>query len=136
MLNIRNPILVSYVAKGSSGLLPYHGLSSGIRRALAAWPEIDLVSDHEACLFTATVHRHAQINVSGKRSGKASGKILAAVRQNARITLPELASEIGITERSVEKNIQKLQDEGLLRRIGAAKGGHWEIAEIPLFSGP
>ena len=120
--NIRNPILVSYVAKG---LLPYHGLGSGIRRALAAWPEIDFVSDHEACLITATVHRHAQIIVSGKTSGK----ILAAVRQNARITIPELASEIGITERSVERNIQKLQDEGLLRRIGAAKGGHWEIVE-------
>jgi ATP-dependent DNA helicase RecG len=31
--NIRNPILVSYVAKG---LLPYHGLGSGITRALDA----------------------------------------------------------------------------------------------------
>ena len=29
--SIRNPILVSYVAKG---LLPYHGLGSGIKRAL------------------------------------------------------------------------------------------------------
>jgi ATP-dependent DNA helicase RecG len=29
--NIRNPILVSYVTKG---LLPYHGLGSGIARAL------------------------------------------------------------------------------------------------------
>ena len=29
--NIHNPILVSYVAKG---LLPYHGLGSGIKRAL------------------------------------------------------------------------------------------------------
>jgi len=33
--NIRNPILVSYVAKG---LLPYHGLGSGIKRALSRWP--------------------------------------------------------------------------------------------------
>jgi len=33
--NIRNPILVSYVAKG---LLPYHGLGSGIKRALDQWP--------------------------------------------------------------------------------------------------
>ena len=30
---IRNPILVSYVAKG---LLPYHGLGSGIKRALGS----------------------------------------------------------------------------------------------------
>jgi ATP-dependent DNA helicase RecG len=52
--NIRNPILVSYVAKG---LLPYHGLGSGIKRALAAWPQIDFADDREGCLFTATVHR-------------------------------------------------------------------------------
>ncbi len=51
---IRNPILVSYVAKG---LLPYHGLGSGIKRALEEWPQIDFTDDREGCLFTATVHR-------------------------------------------------------------------------------
>ena len=34
---IRNAILVSYVAKG---LLPYHGLDSGIKRTLEEWPAI------------------------------------------------------------------------------------------------
>ena len=127
--NIRNPILVSYVAKG---LLPYHGLGSGITRALTAWPEIDFSSDHDGCLFTATVHRHAQVDTKvalEKTSGKTSGKILAAVQQNARITIPELSALIGISERSVERNLQKLQNDGHLRRIGPAKGGYWEIQE-------
>ena len=52
--NIRNPILVSYMAKG---LLPYHGLGSGIKRALEKWPAIDFTDDHDGCLFTATVYR-------------------------------------------------------------------------------
>jgi hypothetical protein len=52
--NIRNPILVSYVAKG---LLPYHGLGSGIKRALAQWPRIDFDDDRDGCLFIATIHR-------------------------------------------------------------------------------
>ena len=52
--NIRNPILVSYIAKG---LLPYRGLGSGIKRALEDWPEIDFSDDRDGCLFTATVHR-------------------------------------------------------------------------------
>ncbi len=51
---IRNPILVSYIAKG---LLPYRGLGSGIKRALDDWPEIGFIDDREANLFTATVHR-------------------------------------------------------------------------------
>lgn len=46
--NIRNPILVSYVAKG---LLPYHGLGSGIKRALEQWPQIEFTDDHDGCLF-------------------------------------------------------------------------------------
>ena len=51
---IRNPILVSYVAKG---LLPYHGLGSGIKRALEKWQYIDFIDDRDGCLFTATVRR-------------------------------------------------------------------------------
>jgi len=52
--NIRNPILASYAAKG---LLPYKGLGSGVRRALAAWPDIDFIDDRDGCLFTARVYR-------------------------------------------------------------------------------
>ncbi|MFZ2423796.1 MAG: RNA-binding domain-containing protein, partial [Anaerolineae bacterium] len=55
---IRNPILVSYIAKG---LLPYRGLGSGIKRALEDWPEIDFTDDRDGCLFTATVHRKEDI---------------------------------------------------------------------------
>jgi predicted HTH transcriptional regulator len=40
-----------------------------------------------------------------------------------------LAQLIGVTERSVERNIQKLQQEKYLRRIGPAKGGRWEVIE-------
>jgi len=52
--NIRNPILVSFIAKG---LLPYRGLGSGIKRALEDWPDIDFTDDRDGCLFTATIHR-------------------------------------------------------------------------------
>ena len=116
---IRNPILVSYIAKG---LLPYRGLGSGIKRAIEAWPQIDFLDDRDGCLFTATVHRTAV-----KSSGKTSGKILTELKQDGNLTIPELSSLIGVTERSIERNIKKLQEQGRLRRIGPAKGGHWEV---------
>jgi ATP-dependent DNA helicase RecG len=143
--NIRNQILVSYVAKG---LMPYHGLGSGIKRALEKWPTIDFADDHDGCLFTATVYRKAVEELdlahrasevaskgdmaSGKRResvGKASGKILVACRENRFITIYELAELIGITERSVQRNIHNLQKNGLLRRIGGRKEGHWQVLE-------
>ncbi|TNJ36044.1 MULTISPECIES: winged helix-turn-helix domain-containing protein [Prosthecochloris] len=41
--------------------------------------------------------------------------ILDACRETPSITIPEMAERIGITERSVQRNIQKLQAEGFLR---------------------
>lgn len=52
--NIRNPILMSFAAKK---ILPYHGLGSGIKRALDKWPGIDFRDDRDGCLFGATVWR-------------------------------------------------------------------------------
>jgi ATP-dependent DNA helicase RecG len=59
--------------------------------------------------------------------GKTSGKILYVCRQRPSITIPELAQLIGITERSVQRSIQSLQKDGLLRRVGGRKEGHWEV---------
>ena len=71
--NIRNPILVSYIAKG---LLPYHGLGSGIKRALENWSNIEFSDDRDGCLFTATVHRKpvGELALAGDSSVKTSGK--------------------------------------------------------------
>jgi ATP-dependent DNA helicase RecG len=64
-----------------------------------------------------------------KTSVKTSVKILEAIVQNNRITIPELAELAGVTERSIERNIQHLQMGKRLRRVGPDKGGHWEIVE-------
>ena len=39
-----------------------------------------------------------------KTSGKTSGKILDAVRQNPQVTIPELSAQIGVTTRSIERS--------------------------------
>jgi ATP-dependent DNA helicase RecG len=78
---IRNPVLASFAAKG---VLPYRGLGTGIRRALADWPAVDLLDDREGCTFTATVRlsvpknaprtrRNAPRNAPRKGSGVVFG---------------------------------------------------------------
>lgn len=67
------------------------------------------------------------VKASGKTSVKTSDKIIEELSLNSSMTIPELAEKIGVTARSIERNLKKLQDEGLLRRIGPAKGGHWEV---------
>lgn len=60
---------------------------------------------------------------------KTSGKILALIRENILIKISELALLIGVTERSIERNLKKLQAEKRLSRIGFANGGHWKVSE-------
>lgn len=67
------------------------------------------------------------IKTSVITSGKTSGKIIDALNKNCFMTIPELAHMIGISTRSIERNLQKLQKDGRLRRIGPPKGGHWEV---------
>ena len=131
--NIRNPILVSYVAKG---LLPYHGLGSGIKRALGAWPDIDFSDDREGCLFTVTVHRKkntgrllpkSSSKSSPKSSPKKEDQIIEMIRRDASITTEKLGEALGISKRAVLKQIDKLKKQGRLRRVGPSKGGHWQV---------
>ena len=60
---------------------------------------------------------------------KTSGKILDEIRKNMEITIPDLSVRIGVTERSIKRNIKTLQEGGRLRRVGPAKGGHWEVLD-------
>jgi predicted HTH transcriptional regulator len=54
-------------------------------------------------------------------------KILELIHDNKKITQSEIALNIGISVRAIEKNTSKLQELGILKRIGPAKGGHWEV---------
>ena len=54
-------------------------------------------------------------------------RILALLQQNKRLSARALAEQIGMSSRKVEENIAKLKMLGYLRRIGSAKGGHWEV---------
>ena len=52
--NTRNPILASF----ANQILPYRGYGSGVIRAIAAYPSIDLIDDKEGNLFKAIFWRN------------------------------------------------------------------------------
>ena len=54
--NIRNPLIASFATKE----LPYRGIGTGIRRAVAAVPALSLESSNEENLFTATIPRRPE----------------------------------------------------------------------------
>jgi len=58
---------------------------------------------------------------------KSVEKIILLIKDKPTITQLELADATGLSRRGVEKNIAKLKETGKLKRIGPAKGGHWEV---------
>jgi ATP-dependent DNA helicase RecG len=66
---------------------------------------------------------------SEKSSEKGSEKIIGLLLQPPRLTIAELAVELEISTRAVEKHLKNLQVDGLLRRVGGRKEGYWEVIE-------
>ena len=64
---------------------------------------------------------------SQKTPQKTPQKILELIEGNPQITTQEMADFIGIDIRNIHRNIKKLQEQGVIRRVGPDKGGHWEV---------
>jgi ATP-dependent DNA helicase RecG len=142
--NIRNPILVSYAAKG---LLPYHGLGSGIKRALSSWPDIDFTDDQDGGLFVATIRRHdVETNVvSHEPINKPASdlisknepiydpindlteQILRLMEVNPGISYDMLSDLTQKGRSTVMRVIKRLKEQGLIKRVGAKKSGLWKV---------
>ena len=55
-------------------------------------------------------------------------KIREIMRKNPRVTIPEMASEIGVSVKTIEWHLAKMK--GIeIEREGPANGGHWIILE-------
>jgi ATP-dependent DNA helicase RecG len=58
---------------------------------------------------------------------KTREKILELIRKDEHITTNTIAETIGISVKGIEWQISKLKEEGIIKRIGPDKGGHWEV---------
>ena len=56
-------------------------------------------------------------------------RIVTEIKKNNFITQKELSKIVGITEKNIRNNIAKLKNLNIIKRIGPAKGGHWEVIE-------
>ena len=54
-------------------------------------------------------------------------KIVRIIWKNPNATAQSISKEINIASRNVQEHLRKLQEQGVIRRIGSDKGGHWEI---------
>ena len=63
----------------------------------------------------------------GDKNFKSREKIIALLAADGKLSAAALAQRLGITSKAVEKHLAKLKAEGIILRIGPAKGGHWKV---------
>jgi len=120
----RNPLLFSLFKRVDL----VEKVGSGIGRMRRAMKEAGLplpkfeFTNFFTVTFTRAVKRVETV-------GETVGKILALINENPKITREELSVKTGLTIRGVEWNIARLKQKGIIKRIGPAKGGHWEIID-------
>jgi Fic family protein len=63
-----------------------------------------------------------------KKSGqKRWSEILELLKSNPSISRKELSEKLKINPSAIQKHIQKLKSEGIIKRIGGDRGGYWEV---------
>ena len=63
----------------------------------------------------------------GDKPTKSRDKIIALLSENGELSAVALAKKIGISAKAIEKHLANLKADGIIERIGPAKGGYWRV---------
>ena len=55
--------------------------------------------------------------------------IVEMIERNPKVTTAQMAETIGIAKKNLIALTNNLQRDGIIRRVGSNRGGHWEIIE-------
>ena len=65
----------------------------------------------------------------GEKTRKSREKIVTLLAQDGKLSAAALAKQIGISAKAIEKHLAKLKADGIIERIGPAKGGYWKVKQ-------
>ncbi len=68
-----------------------------------------------------------ELRTRKKSSQKTREKIVQIINNNPNVTTAELAEQLELTIKGIEWQLKQLKENNIIRRVGADKGGHWEI---------
>ena len=85
------------------------------------------ISEKNTAKITQKSHKsHSKVTVNLTQIQQ---NIITVIKQNPFISQIEIAKELSIARETVNRNMKKLQEQGIIKRVGADKNGHWEIFE-------
>jgi ATP-dependent DNA helicase RecG len=123
----RNRLIADFFK--NMGLIEKYG--SGIQRIVnhfkeagLAAPQFTNISDgFMVTVFSKNVIENVTENVTENRKVL----IIEMIRNDNRISTTEIAEKLKVARRTVARDIENMKLNGVLKRIGPDKGGHWQI---------
>ena len=64
---------------------------------------------------------------NGGMDGGLAERIIAAIRENNKITVIEISESLEVPKRTVEREMKKLRESNRIMRVGGNRYGHWQI---------
>ena len=148
---IRNKAIANIFSQ--MGLVEAWG--SGVKRILNAAKEYDLPEpkfQEFDNMFRVELFRNNSMTESEKEAGESSEKVRRRVGEGSdiirgyelsdtqkkivnlllydrQLSAAKIAEQLGMGSRSIEKNIKKLKELGILIRHGSPKNGYWEVID-------
>jgi len=136
---IRNPLIATVLFK--NGMIDAFG--TGFDRAFKLCKDnrIKYEYQNDEYGFTFTFYRSANDKINDKindrkkrRSGKEDNRkididanILRLISENAIITIPEIARNIGSSEATIYRHMKNMMEKDIIVRDGSRKNGYWKI---------
>lgn len=120
----------------------YENVAAGIHRndqyLIRFLQNLLLKAGHELKNRTMHVHHvdpvrapddpvNAGSDPGGTVTGTVNGTVFSLMQQDASITAVEISERLGISLRTVRRQIKALKEQGRIERIGSDKKGHWKI---------
>ena len=94
------------------------------------WMSFHFLPEHQAGGSHEMVGKTTQEQLGeklGEKLGENRQHMLETMRADPRVSIVALAQYLGMSSTAIENNIRWLKDHGLIRRVGPAKGGYWEV---------
>ena len=102
-------------------------------------PEYSIVGEDITIKFTAnnSIFNDVDDTVNGTVNGtvnlsETERRILEAISNEPTITKVQLSKELGIGSTTIARTTKKLKELGVIKRVGSAKTGHWEICQTDI----
>lgn len=130
----RNPFMSTF----ATNALRYRGIGSGIVRVLSEYPDISFSNDSSGKEFKVTIYRHGAVTIQKEDStiqkdlDASQKQVLKFFSEHPHATIEEAVETVqDLSLGGMKFVISKLQQKGLLKRIGGRKHGEWQAMYLP-----